>query len=91
MKKNVHVTISGKVQGVWFRANTKDKAEQLDISGWIRNTPDGKVEAIFEGEEENIKEMLDWCNNGPPLAKVKEVKIEEREPTNKYKKFDIRY
>ena len=51
--------ISGRVQGVWFRANTKDKAEQLGLNGWVRNTTDGNVEAVFEGEQEQIKKMLE--------------------------------
>ena len=51
MKVEAHVLISGKVQGVWFRANTKEKARQLDIKGWVRNLPDGRVEAVFQGEK----------------------------------------
>jgi acylphosphatase len=90
MKSNKHVVISGKVQGVWFRANTKQKAEQLGIKGWVRNTSDGKVEAIFEGDEENISEMINWCRQGPPLAKVEDVKIEEKTPNDDYDTFIIR-
>ncbi|MCJ2534242.1 MAG: acylphosphatase, partial [Candidatus Thermoplasmatota archaeon] len=55
MKSNVHVLISGRVQGVWFRTSTKQKAEQLGLTGWVRNTSDGSVEAIFEGVEKGIK------------------------------------
>jgi acylphosphatase len=91
MKSNVHVIISGRVQGVWFRANTKQKAEQLGITGWVRNTSGGNVEAIFEGEENLIQEMLEWCHHGPPFAKVKNVKIKNQEPINGFDSFSIRY
>jgi len=67
MKTNVHVIISGRVQGVWFRASAKQTAEQLGLTGWVRNTADGNVEAIFEGEEDIVKEMIDWCHCGPIL------------------------
>jgi len=91
MKSKVHVIISGRVQGVWFRADTKDKAEQLGIGGWVRNTTDGKVEAVFEGDEENIKEMLDWCHHGPPSAEVENVEIEKQTPSNGFDGFSIKY
>ena len=91
MKSKVHVIISGKVQGVWFRANTKNKAEQLNIIGWVRNTPDGKVEAIFEGEERDVHEMIKWCNEGPPLANVKNIDVEPSSPLNGFDGFSIKY
>jgi len=91
MKKNVHVIISGRVQGVWFRASTKQKAEQLELTGWVRNTQDGCVEAIFEGEEDHIKDMLDWCNQGPPLAKIEKVIVKNQNPTNGFDGFSIKY
>ena len=83
--------ISGRVQGVWFRASTKDKAEQLGITGWVRNTFDGNVEAVFEGEEEIIRKMLDWCHQGPPLAEVKNVEVKKESPSNDFEVFSIRY
>ena len=91
MKSKIHVIISGRVQGVWFRANTKDKAEQLGIGGWVRNTTDGNVEAVFEGDEENIKEMLEWCHHGPPSAKVENVEVEKQTPSNGFDGFSIKY
>ncbi len=91
MKSNVHVVISGKVQGVWFRVNTKQKAEQLGVTGWVKNREDGRVEAIFEGEEKYVKEMLEWCQNGPPLAKVDNVDIEKNLNTDQYEDFTIKY
>ena len=77
MDINVHVLISGRVQGVWFRGTTKQKAEQLGIVGWVRNTSDGKVEAVFEGEEGRINEMIEWCHHGPRLSKVENVEIKK--------------
>ena len=91
MKSNVHVVISGRVQGVWFRATTKQKAEQLGLTGWVRNTYDGNVEAVFEGDENSVKEMLEWCHKGPPLSKVVNVEVKNQKPTNGFDGFSIKY
>ena len=91
MKSNVHIVISGRVQGVWFRANTKQKAEQLGLTGWVRNTHDGCVEAVFEGEEKLVNKMIEWCHKGPSLAKVEEVKVKIQNLTNRFDGFSIRY
>jgi len=87
----VHVLISGRVQGVWYRAFTKQKAEQLGIKGWVRNASDGKVEAIFEGEENKIDQMIDWCYKGPPLAKIKDIEIKKQQATNAFEDFSIKH
>lgn len=79
------------VQGIWFRASTKDKAEQLGLTGWVKNTPSGNVEAVFEGEEERIKDMLDWCHRGPPLAKVENVAVKKQPASNDFDDFSIKY
>ena len=68
MKTSAHLIISGKVQGVWFRASTKQKAEQLGIAGWVKNTDNGRVEALIEGDEKQIQDMIKWCHQGPPLS-----------------------
>jgi len=91
MKVNKHVIISGRVQGVFFRASTKQKAEQLGITGWVRNTSDGKVEAIFQGGENKVKEMIDWCYHGPPLSRIDNIEIEDISYNNKYDFFSIIY
>jgi acylphosphatase len=91
MKSKVHVIISGRVQGVWFRAYTKQKAVQLGLTGWVRNTLDGNVEAVFEGEENLIQEMLDWCHHGPPSAEVEKVEVEKQTPSNDFDQFSIKY
>ena len=75
MKIELYVLISGRVQGVWFRANTKNKADELGLSGWVKNTIDGKVEAVFEGDEKNIFKMIEWCSKGPSKAKVSKIEI----------------
>ncbi|MCX6664863.1 MAG: acylphosphatase [Euryarchaeota archaeon] len=89
MKSRVHVRISGKVQGVFFRAHTKQKAEQIGITGWVKNTSDGKVEAVFEGEEPCIQEMLNWCRHGPSHALVEKVDIRIILATKAFETFTI--
>ncbi len=84
-----HVWISGRVQGVFFRAHTKEVAEKLGLTGWVRNLPDGRVEAVFEGEEEAVKEAIEWCKRGPPLAKVERVEVRYEDPTGEFKDFRI--
>jgi acylphosphatase len=91
MKTGVRVLISGRVQGVWFRASTRQKAQQLGLTGWVRNTSDGKVEAVFEGEENKVNEMIKWCHSGSSLSKVKNVEIKKQNPTNEFDDFSIKY
>ena len=91
MKSNVHVVISGRVQGVWFRSSTKQKAEELGLTGWVRNTPSGCVEAVFEGDEGKVNKMVKWCYQGPPLSNVEKVEIKNQNPTNSFNSFSIRY
>ncbi len=90
-KKRVHVFISGRVQGVFFRAYTKEEADRLGLKGYVRNLPDGRVEAVFEGEEEAIEAMIRWCHVGSPHAKVTGVEIHEEPYTGEFKEFEIRY
>ena len=85
----VHVLISGKVQGVGYRYSTVQEAQKLGIRGWVRNLLDGRVEAIFEGTEPLIEQMLQWCHEGPGSAKVMDVTIETVEP-QLYQGFEVR-
>ena len=75
-----HVIVSGTVQGVGFRFSTLDEAIQLGVSGWVRNLPDGRVEAVFEGSKTDVEEIIQWCHKGPPAAVVKEVAVEYETP-----------
>jgi acylphosphatase len=75
-----HVFISGRVQGVGYRYATVDTASQLGLTGWVRNLPDSRVEAVFEGAREVVEEMVRWCHIGPPAAVVQNVVVEYEEP-----------
>lgn len=79
MKKHVEVSIFGKVQGVWFRASTRDQARSLGLSGFVRNEDDGSVYAEFEGPEAAVDAMLRWCQEGPAHARVDRVVIRDGE------------
>jgi len=89
--RRVHVYISGRVQGVSFRARTHREAIRLGLGGWVRNRPDGRVEAVFEGPDEKIKEMLGWCRQGPRGALVEDVEVIEETYTGAFPDFMIRY
>ena len=78
----VHLLISGKVQGVFYRATAKKVAKQLQISGWIKNTSKGHVEALITGEAESLKKFIVWCRMGPDKAEVEKVEVENREATS---------
>ena len=71
----VHLLIKGKVQGVFYRATAKDVAEELQLTGWVKNTGDGHVEAIATGTDEQLQQFIDWCKQGPPRAVVTDVEI----------------
>lgn len=85
-----HVFVSGKVQGVTFRASTRKKARELGVGGWVRNLPDGRVEAVFEGKDEDVEELIKWCHSGPSLADVEDVEVKEEEPVG-LNSFRIKY
>ncbi len=78
--KRVHLYIAGKVQGVFFRANTKEKAEEFGLTGWVKNLPNGKVEAVFEGNAEKIEKMINYLKFSPGLSAVKDIETEKEEP-----------
>jgi len=90
-KKQAHVIISGFVQGVCFRYETRWQAQILRIDGWVKNRPDGKVEALFEGEKDAVDSMVQWCRQGPAGAVVNQVDVEEDKFTGKFSCFDIRF
>ena len=88
--KRVHLFVSGRVQGVFFRAHTRDLAQKLGLSGFVRNLPDGRVEVVAEGPEEKLQELIEFCYRGPPLAHVIHVEIHWEEPTGEFRGFSVR-
>lgn len=77
MEKNVraHVIITGRVQGVFFRDETRRAAQRIGVTGWVRNLPDGTVEALFEGDTLAVNDIIKWCHTGSPLSTVSEVRV----------------
>jgi acylphosphatase len=78
--RRAHVFVSGEVQGVFFRYETRNRARDLGVAGWVRNTPDGRVEAVFEGPDDAVDEMVAWCRRGPEQADVREVDVRDGDP-----------
>jgi len=91
MKVRAHVYVSGRVQGVFFRHETRREAKMRGVKGWVRNLPDGRVEAVFEGEEEAVKQLIEFCRHGPPGAKVTDVEVRWEDYRGEFKDFEIRY
>jgi acylphosphatase len=89
--KRMHVYISGKVQGVFFRAETQRAAMKFNLTGWVRNMADDRVEAVFEGEDENVDKMLAWCHVGPPAARVENVTTSEEHYAGGFLDFSIKH
>lgn len=83
--------ISGIVQGVFFRAHAQKTATELTLTGWVRNTSDGMVEAVAEGDEKPLEKFISWCRKGPPSARVDSVAVEWEDATNEFTGFNIRY
>lgn len=78
--KRVRVLVSGRVQGVFYRATCAARARELGVAGWVRNLPDGRVEAAFEGEDAAVDAMVAWCREGPPYARVEGLEVIQEEP-----------
>lgn len=91
MKVRAHVFVSGMVQGVFFRSETQHEAKRGKVTGWVRNLRDGRVEAVFEGEKENVEKLIEFCRKGPPGARVTKVEVSWEEYTEEFKNFWIRY
>jgi acylphosphatase len=88
--ERAHVRISGQVQGVFFRDSTRQKAVELNLTGWVRNLPDGRVEAVFEGPSERVREILRWCEEGPRHATVEEVDADIEDASGDLSGFEVR-
>jgi acylphosphatase len=91
MKARAHVFISGRVQGVFFRSETKHETTKHGLSGWVRNLPDDRVEAVFEGEQEDVKKLLEFCKKGPPGAEVTRIDVSWETYSGEFRGFEIRY
>ena len=89
-RTRAHVFVSGKVQGVYYRATTRDTAREEGVDGWVKNLQDGRVEAVFEGPEEAVESMVEFCHEGSPAADVDDVEVEYEEPQGE-DGFEIRY
>ena len=87
----LHVFVEGIVQGVFFRASTREEACSLGLSGWVKNCFDGRVEAVFEGERDKVEQVLKWCQKGPPGAMVRNVEVNWEEATGEFDSFSIKY
>jgi acylphosphatase len=90
MKARAHVFISGRVQGVFFRSETKYEAKERGVNGWVRNLPDDRVEAVFEGEEEDVKRVIEFCKRGTPAARVGNADVMWENYSGEFRDFEIR-
>ena len=89
--KRIHLFVKGFVQGVAYRHKAYMQARLRHLTGWVRNTPDGNVELVAEGKDENIAAFLSWCRKGPDGAEVKDVRVIDEQPTGEFSDFTVRY
>jgi acylphosphatase len=88
-KSRAHVFVTGKVQGVYFRQNTQITAREHGVTGWVRNLPDGRVEAVIEGDDATVIKVVDWCRHGPPAARVDSIDVKHETYTCEFASFEI--
>lgn len=93
MKENIraHMIVSGRVQGVFFRQNTLNKAKELGVFGWVKSLPDGRLEAVFEGEKKKVEEIVNWAEKGPVSAEVNDIKVKWQEYKGEFQGFKLKY
>lgn len=89
--KAFKATVSGKVQGVWFRDFTRKEATKLNVVGWVKNMPDGTVYLEAEGEEEQLNQLEKWLRIGSPLSRVNRIEVVWTEPTDEYSTFEMKF
>jgi acylphosphatase len=89
MNVRAHVFVSGRVQGVFFRVETRSEAMKRNVAGWVRNTSGSRVEAIFEGKKADVEQLINFCRMGPPGARVTEIDVKWEEYTGEFKAFKI--
>ena len=91
IQKRIHIFIVGRVQGVFFRQSTKVMAIKNNVTGWVKNLIDGRVEIVAEGETQNIDNLIIWCKTGPANSRVDEFELLEENSTSEFKNFEVRY
>ena len=91
MRVRAHVYVSGRVQGVFFRDETQGVAVGQGVTGWVRNLPDGRVEAVFEGEKNRVERLVEFCRLGPRGARITRVEVSLENYTGEFQDFQIRY
>jgi len=89
--KRAHLIISGRVQGVYYRYSTQQEAKRRGLTGWVRNLPGGNVEAVVEGDEAAVEQMIEWCRQGPAGARVSAIEQLLTEASGEFAEFEIRY
>lgn len=90
-KVRAHAIIRGRVQGVCFRLETRDAARQQGVNGWVRNRPDGSVEALIEGERDSVEAVLAWCRRGPTISEVTDLSVSWETYSGEFSRFEIGY
>ncbi len=91
MAQRIHLFVTGKVQGVFFRQALKVMARRNNVLGWVKNLKDGRVEAILEGEDLNVSKVVEWAHAGPANARVEDVEIRNEDYAGEFTKFDVLY
>jgi acylphosphatase len=89
-RKRAEIRISGKVQGVFFRASTREQARARNLGGWVKNMPDGSVEAVVEGAAEDVQELVEWAHEGPDAASVDDIDVRWMDPQGDTRSFTVR-
>jgi len=90
-KVRFHANITGLVQGVFFRMETKRAADSFNVRGWVKNRYDSTVEAVFEGDREDVRKVLNWCKKGPTASDVEDVKLTEQTYSGEFNSFDVTF
>ena len=91
VQKRIHIFVTGRVQGVFFRQSTRVMAIKNNVNGWVRNLDDGRVEIVAEGEESNVNTLANWCKTGPANSRVDEFELSEENSTGEFENFEVRY
>ena len=89
--KRIHIFVTGRVQGVFFRQSTRVMAIKNNVNGWVRNLDDGRVEIVAEGENQHIDNLADWCKTGPANSRVDEFELSEENSIDEFETFEVRY